>query len=77
MKRRDFLRTTAAGAVAFAGARLDGLAQGAPPAAQGPGAQGRAGGGGGRGTQPAPVAPEKLARVSIMTLCFDTILRTP
>ena len=27
--------------------------------------------------QPAPVSPQKLGRVSIMTLCFDTILKTP
>ena len=27
--------------------------------------------------QPAPVSPQKLSRVSIMTLCFDTILKTP
>jgi sugar phosphate isomerase/epimerase len=72
MHRRDFLTTTAA----LAGAGLSGLAQGgAPPAGQGPAPP--AGRAGGRGMQPAPVSPQKLSRVSIMTLCFDTILKTP
>src|SRR5215208_1379443 len=74
MKRRDFF---AAAAASVASVGLFG--QGAqPPAAggrQGGGAQGR--GGGGRGRGPAPVAPEKLARVSLMTLNFNQYLKNP
>jgi sugar phosphate isomerase/epimerase len=74
MNRRDFLTGTAAGAAALAGAGLSGFAQGgAPPAG---GRQG-APAGRGRGNSPAPVGAEKLARVSIMTLCFNSILREP
>ena len=71
MKRRDFLVGTA-GVVGAAGW---GFAQGGAPPPAAPGAQ--AGRGGGRGMQPAPVSADKLARVSIMTLCFNTILREP
>jgi hypothetical protein len=72
MDRRRFLVGTAAGVGAVAGlARLQAQAGPAPAAAQG-----RAGGPG-RGGGPAQVAPEKLARVSIMTLCFDNEFKTP
>ena len=75
MKRRDFLVGTA-GIVGAAGI---GLAQGGPPGApagQGP-APGRAGGGGrGRGG-PANVPPAKLARIAMMTLNHNSIMRTP
>ena len=63
MNRRTFLTGTAAGIGVMAGFPRLG-AQVAPPAA------GRAGG-------PARVTPEKLARVSLMTLCFDEYLKTP
>jgi sugar phosphate isomerase/epimerase len=74
MKRRDFF---AAAAASVASVGLFGQAP-QPPAAggrQGGGAQGR--GGGGRGRGPAPVAPEKLARVSLMTLNFNQYLKNP
>src|SRR5829696_5683682 len=74
MKRRDFL-SAAAASVASVGL----FGQQAPPADPGGrqgGAQGR-GGGGGRGRGPAPVAPEKLARVSLMTLNFNPYLKNP
>jgi sugar phosphate isomerase/epimerase len=72
MKRRDFF---AAAAASVASVGLFGQAA-QPPAAggrQGVGAQGR---GGGRGRGPAPVAPEKLARVSLMTLNFNQYLKS-
>src|SRR5262249_27116301 len=55
--------------------------QGGQPPAQGgrqgdAGAQGR-GAAGGRGRGPAPVAPEKLARISLMTLNFNSYLKNP
>ena len=83
MKRRDFLTTTAAGAAAIAGAGLSGLAQGgAPTAPAGPaqGAQGAPGRGGGgfspigQPGQPANVPPQKLARISLMQLNFNSVL---
>ena len=64
MNRREFV----SGAVAAAGMGAAGFAQ-QPPA------QGR-GGGRGRGG-PANVPAEKLARVEIMTLNYDSILKLP
>jgi len=76
MKRRDFLASAAAvGAASVAG--LTAQQTPAPGARQGgAGDQGR-GGGGGRGRGPAPVAAEKLARVSLMTLNFGAYFKTP
>ena len=77
MRRRDFLARAAVGAVSVAG--LTGQGNQAPPAGErqgGAGAQGRAGGGG-RGRGPAPVAPEKLARISLMTLDFNAYVKNP
>jgi sugar phosphate isomerase/epimerase len=55
--------------------------QGAQTPAPGGGRQGGAGtqggGGGGRGRGPAPVPPAKLARISLMTLNFNSYLRNP
>jgi hypothetical protein len=74
MKRRDFLvgaAVSAAGVVGLSG-------QGGPPAPGG--RQGGAGGqgrGGGRGRGPAPVAPAKLERISLMTLNFNSYLINP
>src|SRR5688572_19554583 len=73
MKRRDFLAAAAA-TVASAGLFAQGAQTPAPGGREGRGAQGR---GGGRGRGPAPVAPEKLARVSLMTLNFNPYLRGP
>ena len=73
MKRRDFF---AAAAASVASVGLFGQAP-QPPAAggrQGGAAQGR---GGGRGRGRHPVAPEKLARVSLMTLNFNQYLKNP
>ncbi len=76
MKRRDFLVGTA-GVVGAAGL---GLAQGqapAAPAGQAPaGGRGGRGGGGGSGG-PANVPAAKLARVAMMTLNHNGIMRTP
>src|SRR5215217_1690814 len=74
MKRRDFL-TAAAASVASVGVFGQAAQVPAPAAPQGPGAQGR-GGAGGRGRGPAPVAPEKLARISLMTLNFGAYFKT-
>jgi sugar phosphate isomerase/epimerase len=74
MKRRDFLAAAAA-TVASAGLFAQGAQTPDPGGRQGGGAQGR--GGGGRGRGPAPVAPEKLARVSLMTLNFNPYLKSP
>jgi sugar phosphate isomerase/epimerase len=76
MKRREFLAGTVAGAATVVG--LPGLAMQAPPAGgQQAGGQGRGQGGrgGGRGRGPAPVAPAKLARISLMTLNFNSYLK--
>jgi sugar phosphate isomerase/epimerase len=78
MKRRDFLVGAAAGAVGVVGLHGQG-AQTPPPGGGrqgGPGGQGGQGGGG-RGRGPAPVAPAKLARISLMTLNFNSYLRNP
>jgi sugar phosphate isomerase/epimerase len=74
MKRRAFLVGAAVSAVGVVGLR----GQGQPPAQggrQGAGEHGR--GGGGRGRGPAPVPPAKLARISLMTLNFNTYIRNP
>jgi len=73
MKRRDFLTSAAAGVVGVVGLSAQGTQAPAPAGPQG----GRQGGGGGRGRGPAPVAPEKLARVSLMTLDFNAYLKNP
>jgi hypothetical protein len=71
MKRRDFLVRTA-GLVAWTRSGRAQAPQGAPPAPA-PARQG----GPGRGQGPANVPPEKLARISLMTLNFNTYLKTP
>src|SRR3982751_5279417 len=69
MNRRDFL--TAAAAVGMSAKAL------AQPTAQPP-AQGRQGGRGGRGRGgPANVSAEKLARVEIMTLNHNSMIKLP
>ena len=75
MKRRDFLVGAAVGAAAgVVGLSGQGAQTPDPGARQGgPGAQGR----GGRGRGPAPVAPAKLARISLMTLNFNSYLKDP
>jgi sugar phosphate isomerase/epimerase len=73
MNRRKFLVGTAASAAGLAGLTRIGWAQGgqgAPPAAPAAGQQGGRGRGG-----PANVPPEKLARVSLMTLNFSSYLK--
>ena len=78
MRRREFLVGTAAGAATIAGWSRTGRTQaGGQAGAPAPG--GRQGGAAaqGRGQTPANVPPEKLARVSIMTLNFNTILKLP
>jgi hypothetical protein len=72
MKRRDFLVGTA-GVVGAAGF---GFAQGPAPAGQAPAAGRQGGGGRGRGG-PANVPAAKLARVAMMTLNHNGIMRTP
>ena len=75
MKRRAFLAGAAAMAASVAGIAGQGAQTPAPEGRQGAaGGQGR---GGGRGRGPAPVAPEKLARISLMTLNFNGYLRNP
>ncbi len=78
MRRRDFLALTAAGAASVVGLNGQGAQVPAPPP---PGREGGAtspqGRGGGRGRGPAPVAPEKLARVSLMSLNFNAYLKNP
>jgi len=74
MKRRDFLVGAAVSAASVVG--LAGQGAQAPD----PGGRGAAGGqgrGGGRGRGPAPVAPEKLGRISLMTLNFNSYLKNP
>jgi sugar phosphate isomerase/epimerase len=67
MKRRDFLVSAAMGAVGVVG--LQGAQ--APGRGTAGGPQGR----GGRGRGPAPVEPAKLARVSLMTLDFNSYVK--
>lgn len=76
MKRRDFLVSAAAvSAASVVGLQGQGAQTPAPGGRPGaPGGQGR--GGGGRGG-PAAVPPEKLARVSLMTLNFNGYLKNP
>jgi sugar phosphate isomerase/epimerase len=75
MKRRDFLVGAAASVASVAAIAGQEPQTPAPGGRQGaPGGQGR---GGGRGRGPAPVAPEKLARISLMTLNFNGYLRNP
>ena len=74
MKRREFLVSAAATAASVVGLSGQGAQTPAPEGRQGGGAQGRAGG---RGRGPAPVAPEKLARISLMTLNFNAYLKDP
>jgi sugar phosphate isomerase/epimerase len=74
MNRRNFLVGTAAGAAAMAGWGLTGSAQGAQAPGREGAAPGRGRGGRGRGG-PADVPKEKLARVSIMTLDYNYMLR--
>jgi hypothetical protein len=75
MKRRDFLVGTAASAAAIVGLGQAGSAQGQAPAAQP--APARGGGGGRGGGSPANVPAAKLARVSLMTLNFGSIIKLP
>jgi sugar phosphate isomerase/epimerase len=76
MKRRDFLVSAAVTAASAVGLPGQAAQTPAPGGRQGgPGDQGR--GGGGRGRGPAPVAPEKLARISLMTLNFNSYLKDP
>jgi sugar phosphate isomerase/epimerase len=75
MKRRDFLLSSAlAGAAGVVGLSGQGGQQAPATGGRQGGGQGR---GGGRGRGPAPVAPEKLARISLMTLNFNSYLRNP
>ena len=74
MNRRNLL-VGAASVAAGIGLGLKGSAQAPAGGAQTP-AAGRQGGGG-RGRGPAPVAPEKLARLSLMTLNFNAIMKVP
>ena len=81
MKRRDFLVGTAAGTAGLVAWTRSGGAQapqGTPtPQAGQPAAAPARQGGAGRGQGPANVPPEKLARISLMTLNFNTYLKTP
>jgi sugar phosphate isomerase/epimerase len=76
MKRRDFLAGAAVSAASVVGLAGQGAQTPAPGGQQGAGGQGR-GAGGGRGRGPAPVAPAKLARISLMTLNFNSYLKNP
>ena len=71
MKRREFLVGAAVSAATVVGLPGQGT-QAPPPGGQPGGGQGR---GGGRGRVPAPVPPAKLARISLMTLNFNTYLK--
>ena len=78
MRRRDFLARAAAGAASVVA--LKGQGAQTPPQGQrqgGAAGQGRGGAAGGRGRGPAPVSPAKLARVSLMTLNFNSYLKNP
>jgi hypothetical protein len=73
MNRRSFLIGTAA----VAGFGLAGRVQGRQAPAGQPGAPAGRGRVGGRGQGPAAVAPEKLARIAIMSLDHGSILKLP
>jgi sugar phosphate isomerase/epimerase len=82
MKRRDFLTTSVAGVAGVAGASLTGFAQGGAPPASAPAAPpaGRGRGGApfsplGQPGSPANVPAHKLARISLMQLNFNGLLR--
>ena len=79
MNRRKFLTGAASGAAAVVGLAATGMGQGqapaGPPATGAPQGAGR-GGGGGRGG-PANVPAHKLARIAIMTLNHNSILKLP
>jgi len=78
MNRRKFLAGTAAGAAAMAALGGSAFAQGgATPAAAPPEGRGRVGGAAGRGGGPAQVPAAKIARVSLMTLNFSSMLKFP
>jgi hypothetical protein len=83
MNRRKFLVSGAAGTAAIVGLNLTGGAQAAAPGQAPAGerqgaAPGRGGAAGaGRGNSPAQVAPEKLARISLMTLNFNSVMKRP
>ena len=77
MNRRKFLSTAATGAAAISALGGSVFGQGQAPATTAP-TQGRGGQGGGRGAgSPANVPAAKLARVSLMTLNFRTMLKFP
>ena len=75
MRRRDFLASAAAASAATVVGLSGQTAQ--TPATGGQGAGGQRRGGGGFGRGPAQVAPEKLARISLMTLNFNSYLKNP
>jgi sugar phosphate isomerase/epimerase len=79
MNRRRFLSNAAAGAAAITALGESVFGQGQAPATTTTPAQGRGGqAAGGRGAgSPANVPPAKLARVSLMTLNFRTMLKFP
>ncbi len=76
MNRRKFLAGTAAGAAAMAALGGAAFGQGRGPTAP-PQGRGRIGGGGRGPGSPANVPAAKLARVSIMTLDFGSMLKLP
>jgi len=77
MNRRKFLSTAATGAAAISALGGSVFGQGQAPATTAP-TQGSGGQGGGRGAgSPANVPAAKLARVSLMTLNFRTMLKFP
>jgi len=75
VRRRDFLASAAAASAATVVGLSGQTAQ--TPATGGQGAGGQRRGGGGFGRGPAQVAPEKLARISLMTLNFNSYLKNP
>ena len=76
MRRRDFFGI-AVGAAGAVGLAAQGAQTPAPQGREGGAAAPQGRGGGGRGRGPAPVAPEKLARVSLMTLDFNAYVKNP
>jgi sugar phosphate isomerase/epimerase len=79
MNRRKFLTGAASGAAAFAGLTATGIGQGPAPGGAPPaGAQmGGGRGGRGRGGSPANVSAQKLARIGMMTLNHNSIIKLP